>query len=153
MRAIIDGVLYDTDDMRKLASDSADCSPRDFQWWAETLYMAGPSVFALHGRGGPMSRWAETVGINEWSGGEQLVGLTDGQAREWAEDHCDAETYLSIAAVAGWGVPKAGDIPSEVTVRTTVKPRGNSLGFNLTKELAQLGLDVGDEVEVTIRRV
>ena len=43
-----------------------------------------------------MSRYAQTTGQNEWSGGEQIQPLTVENARQWAEQHLSADEYESI---------------------------------------------------------
>ena len=50
----------------------------------------------MYGQGGPMSRYAQTTGQNEWSGGEQIQPLTVENARQWAEQHLSADEYGSI---------------------------------------------------------
>lgn len=41
-----------------------------------------------------MTRYAERVeGDNAWTGGENIIPLSQAEAREWVERHCDADTY------------------------------------------------------------
>lgn len=95
MKRIINGKVYDTDKARELGSDSYS-NPRDFHHWSETLYQKRTGEFFLHGAGGPMSRYAERIEQNSWSGGEQLIPLTYDKAREWAEEHLTADQYEEI---------------------------------------------------------
>lgn len=99
MKKIINGKVYDTDTARDIGSDSYSNS-RDFSYWSETLYQKRTGEFFLHGEGGPMSRYAETVGQNEWSGGEKIIPLSPAKAREWAEEHLTADEYE-----AAFGLP------------------------------------------------
>lgn len=95
MKKIISGKIYDTDKAKELGSDSYS-NPRDFHHWSETLYVKRTGEFFLHGSGGPMSRYAERIEQNSWSGGEQIIPLTYDKAREWAEEHLRVEYYEEI---------------------------------------------------------
>lgn len=92
MKKIINGKVYDTDTARDMGGDSFG-NYRDFSHWSGTLYQKRTGEFFLHGEGGPMSRYAETVGQNEWSGGEKIIPLSPAKAREWAEEHLSADEY------------------------------------------------------------
>lgn len=95
MKRIINGKVYDTDKARECGSDSYSNS-RDFNHWSETLYQKRTGEFFLHGSGGPMSRYAERVEQNMWSGGQQLIPLSYDKARQWAEEHLTGDEYESI---------------------------------------------------------
>lgn len=99
MKKIINGKVYDTDTARDMGGDSYSY-PGDFAYWSETLYQKRTGEFFMHGEGGPMSRYAETVGQNEWSGGEKIIPLSPAKAREWAEEHLSADEYE-----AAFGLP------------------------------------------------
>lgn len=92
MKKIINGKLYDTTTARCLGSDSYS-NRRDFHYWSEELYVKRTGEYFLYGEGGPMSRYAETVGQNEWSGGEKIIPLSLDKARKWAEEHLSADEY------------------------------------------------------------
>lgn len=92
---IINGRMYDTKTAREIGSDSWG-SRRDHQYWSETLYKKRTGEFFLHGVGGPASRYAERIEQNMWSGGEQLIPLSYGKAREWAEEHLTGDEYEEI---------------------------------------------------------
>ncbi len=95
MKKIVNGKRYDTDTAKCLASDSYSNS-RDFNHWTETLYRKSSGEFFLHGEGGPMSRYAQTIGQNQWSGGEKIIPLTLEAAQQWAEEHLDGDDYERI---------------------------------------------------------
>lgn len=95
MKKIINGKVYDTDKARHLGSDSYSHSG-DFHHWSEALYQKRTGEFFLHGEGGPMTRYARSVGQNEWSGSEKIIPLDVEAARKWAEDHLDADDYEEI---------------------------------------------------------
>lgn len=99
MKKIINGKVYDTDTARDMGGDSYS-NRGDFSYWSETLYQKRTGEFFLYGEGGPMSRYAETVGQNEWSGGEKIIPLSLAKAREWAEEHLTADEYE-----AAFGLP------------------------------------------------
>ena len=98
MKQIINNRRYDTETAELLGSDSYS-NPRDFNHWTEKLYRKRNGEYFLYGEGGPMSRYAERTGINEWDGGEKIMPLTADAARKWAEEHLDADDYEKIFGV------------------------------------------------------
>ncbi|MBQ6343937.1 MAG: hypothetical protein IJI41_12490 [Anaerolineaceae bacterium] len=52
--------------------------------------------FFLYGEGGPLSKYQKQVGMNEWSGGEVIIPMTIEDARDWAEEHLDADDYVKV---------------------------------------------------------
>jgi len=95
MKKIIEGAKYDTETAKKLGSDSYSNS-RDFNHWVEDLYRTKSGKYFLHGVGGPMSRYAESTGQNQWSGGEKIIPMSRKSAQEWAEEHLEADQYEEI---------------------------------------------------------
>ena len=93
MKKIISGKLYDTDTAREVGSIYHGDGPRDFRHYSEKLYRKRTGEYFLHGEGGPMSRYAESVGKNQWSGGEKIIPLDYKAATEWAEENLDADEY------------------------------------------------------------
>ncbi len=92
MKKIVNGVRYDTEKMTLIGEASANCNPGDFQYWEAGLYVSPRSGrYCLAGRGGPMSRFSQSVGQNQWSGGEDLIPMGRSDALEWAEEHLDTE--------------------------------------------------------------
>lgn len=102
MKKIIDGKLYDTETAKEMASDSY-LYPRDFGHWVETLYKKRTGEYFLHGIGGPASKYAESCGQNQWSGGQKIIPLTYEAARAWAEEHLDADDYQEIFGAVSEG--------------------------------------------------
>lgn len=96
MKKIINGKKYDTATAECLGSDSYGGRCRDFHYWEEELYRKRTGEFFLYGEGGPMSRYAETIGANEWSGGSRIMPMTWDEARKWAEEHLSADDYEAI---------------------------------------------------------
>jgi len=93
MKKIINGKLYDTDTAKALGCGANTYDTRDYTHWIETLYRKKTGEYFLHGEGGPLSKYARTVGQNEWSGGEEIRPLTLEEARAWAEEHMNADDY------------------------------------------------------------
>ena len=96
MKRIINGKKYDTNTAKEMACDSYNGSCSDFQWWEETLYQKRTGEFFLYGQGGAMSKYSESCGQNSWGGGSDIIPLTLDEAKEWAEDHVDGDTYEEI---------------------------------------------------------
>ena len=92
MKKIINGVRYDTGKMTLIGEASANCNRYDFQYWEAGLYVAPRSGrYCLAGSGGPMSRFSQSTGQNEWSGGADLIPMDKSDALEWAEQHLEPE--------------------------------------------------------------
>lgn len=100
MKKIINGKVYDTDKAHELGSDSHGY-PRDFEYWCETLYQKRTGEYFLHGDGGPMTKYAVSIGQNQWTGGEKILPLSPDSARKWAEEHLDADDYESLFGLPG----------------------------------------------------
>ncbi|NLA52656.1 MAG: hypothetical protein GX860_11145 [Alcaligenaceae bacterium] len=95
MKKIINGKKYDTDTAKILGSTGYS-HPGDFSYWYEALYQKKTGEFFLHGVGGAMSKYARSTGLNEWTGGEEIIPLSPEEARKWAEKNIEAEEYERI---------------------------------------------------------
>ena len=93
MKKIINGKLYDTATAKQIGINSHGDGPRDFRYFCETLYRKRTGEYFLYGEGGPMSRYAESCGQNQWSGGEKIIPLDYAAATKWAEENMDADDY------------------------------------------------------------
>ena len=94
MKKIIQGVLCDTS-TAKFLGEASYLSDRDFAHWSEELYRTKSGKFFLYGEGGPASRYAVTIGQNEWSGGEKIQLLSRETAMKWAEEYLDGDEYIA----------------------------------------------------------
>lgn len=95
MKKIINGRRYDTETAKALGYDDY-LYPSDFGYWAETLYRKNTGEFFLYGTGGPASKYAESIGMNQWSGGSKIIPLSVEAAQKWAEEHLSADEYEKI---------------------------------------------------------
>ena len=95
MKKVINGNRYDTSTAKVVGEDSYS-NRSDFGFWEETLYRKSTGEFFLYGAGGPASRYATTIGQNEWSGGERIMPLSLEAAQKWAEEHLDGDEYEAI---------------------------------------------------------
>lgn len=87
MKKVINGKIYNTETAELIGEDSYSY-PGDFHHWEAALYRTPRShQYFLAGSGGPMSRFAQSVGQNEWSGGSDLIPLSPEDALAWAEAH------------------------------------------------------------------
>lgn len=93
MVKIIKGRKYDTATTKEVGSFANAGGWRDFSHYEETLYKKRTGEYFLHGQGGPMSKYAKAEGQNSWSGGSDIIPLSFDEAREWAEEHLDADEY------------------------------------------------------------
>jgi hypothetical protein len=95
MKRIINGKKYDTDTAKNLGS-AGYSHPGDFAFWSERLYRKRTGEYFLHGIGGAMSKYARRIGLNEWSGGEEIIPLSLEEAQKWAEKHLEVEEFELI---------------------------------------------------------
>lgn len=95
MNKIIKGKRYNTDAAKAVANDTNGLYG-DLNYWEETLFRKSTGEYFLYGAGGPMSKYAETIGQNEWSGGERIIPLTTESAMAWAEEHLTGDEYEKI---------------------------------------------------------
>ena len=137
MKKVINGSLYDTETAKLLGEDSYS-NPGDFQHWVETLYRTKSGKYFLHGEGGAMTKYAVSVGQNEWSGGEKIIPLDLDSAQKWAEEHLDGDEYI-----------KAFGEPDE---RTTVMVSAATKA-KLSDIKAKTGKSFGDIIAEAVERL
>ena len=89
MKKIVNGVIYDTE-KATLIGESSEGYKGDFRHWEAGLYVTPRSKrYFIAGAGGPMTRFAQSVGQNSWEGGADLIPMTREEALEWAEKYVD----------------------------------------------------------------
>lgn len=102
MKKIIRGKKYDTE-TAELVGEYQYSYPRDFRYCREELYRKRTGEFFIHGEGGPLSKYSESVGQNEWSGGEEIIPIDLIDAKNWVEENCDADKYEELFGVVDDG--------------------------------------------------
>lgn len=95
MKRIINGRRYDTSTAKLLGVASYGICT-DFAYWREELYVKRTGEYFLYGEGGPMSKYSQQVGQNEWKGGHEIRPLSLKEAKKWSEKFLSADTYEEI---------------------------------------------------------
>lgn len=90
-KKVINGKMYNTETAKEIAYHSN--SRTGFEHCEETLYRKKTGEYFLHGSGGPMSKYAEAVDTNSWSGGSDIVPLTIKEAAAWGEKNMSPDDY------------------------------------------------------------
>ena len=93
MREIINGKMYNTETAREVGGRSCGYAG-DFHHFSESLYCKRTGEYFLYGEGGPMSKYAESCGQNQWQGGSAIIPIGLDYARDWAERHLSVEEYI-----------------------------------------------------------
>lgn len=96
MKKIIKGKKYDTETAKQVGRWSNTFDWYDFGYCSESLYKKKTGEYFIFGEGGPMSRYSVSTGTNSRSGGFQIIPVSEEEAKEWAEDHLDADNYEKI---------------------------------------------------------
>lgn len=94
MKTIIKGRKYNTETAKEVGWDNN--GRAGFEFCEEHLYLKRTGEFFIHGWGGPSSKYCRSVGLNEWSGDEKIIPLTNEEARKWAENHLNPDEYEDI---------------------------------------------------------
>lgn len=95
MKKIINNRVYDTSTAQKLGEWDNGHYTNDFAYCAETLYRKRTGEYFLFGERHAMSKYASHSGNNSgW--GEKIIPLSYEEAQRWAEEHLDADDYISI---------------------------------------------------------
>jgi hypothetical protein len=94
MQKIINGLLYDTEEAEHIAHYGNGRSTSDFDWLEETLYQTANGRFFLAGEGGARTQYATSVSTNTWSGGSDILAMSDDEAKAWLERHDLVDEYI-----------------------------------------------------------
>lgn len=86
MKAIINGLRYDTEKATMVAQWDNGLSNSDFNNLSEELFITNKGAWFMHGTGGPNSRYAKSNGKEQW-GSSQIVVLEEYQVLDWLEMH------------------------------------------------------------------
>ena len=86
MKQVIEGKIYDTTTAEEICQcSSATQSRGDFSHWEAGLYRTKRGRFFLAGSGGPMTRWARSIGQGSTTGGRGIIPVSADEARRCAE--------------------------------------------------------------------
>lgn len=139
MKKIIDGALYNTDTAQELGSDEPNGYDRgNFEYFRETLYKTKSGKYFLHGEGHANSRygvWFQNTG--GW--GAQIRPMSPHSAREWAEEHMNADEYMKLFGE----VDEASDEREalNITIPADLKAALDRLKSEKSKSISQLITD------------
>ena len=95
MKKIINNKLYNTDTAKEITAYDNGYSGRDFKAVHEILFKKKTGEYFIYGWGGPMSKYAKSVGCNSWSGSEDITPLTVDEAKAWMEAYASADDYIA----------------------------------------------------------
>lgn len=117
MKKIIKNRVYDSDTAKLVGHWNLDESVTDFSWYEEDLYRKKTGEYFIFGSGNAASKYAEHS-CGSWEGGAAIIPLTFEQARDWAEEHLDADEYI-----AEFGDPGEGDEDVQILVKISSKAK------------------------------
>lgn len=80
--------------------DNGKCGCSGVQYAEERLFRKKTGEFFLHGKGGAMTIYADSRYGNV-SSGEQIIPLSESEAKKWAKDHLDGDDYEGIFGEVG----------------------------------------------------
>lgn len=136
MKKIINGRRYDTETAKAIGYDDY-LYPNDFGYWAETLYRKNTGEFFLYGTGGPASKYAESIGMNQWSGGSKIIPLSVEAAQKWAEEHLTADEYEKIFGEVGEEEKRTATFSLPEGVIELIKRGAAEKGLKLSEYVAE----------------
>lgn len=142
MKKVINGKMYNTETAQEIGSWANGGGWSDFHHQEETLYKKRTGEYFLHGEGGPMTRYAEQVELNSWSGGARIMPLSYAEAQAWAEEHMDADDYE-----AHFGSVPEDDGREILSISITA-----TAAELMRRHASQAGLSVSAYIEALIRR-
>ena len=138
MKKIIGGKKYDTDTAQFLGERSHS-NPSDFGYVYEALYRKRTGEYFLYGSGNAASKYAETVGQNEWSGSEKIMPLTEEAARRWGEKYLDGDDYEAIfGKTEEDDSKKTATFSLPVAVIDKIKSRASEEGISMSEYVSRL---------------
>ena len=103
MKKVIKNSVYDTDTAEKIGEWDNRERPGDLNYIAEALYRTKSGKYFLHGVGGARTQYGVWNG-NTGRAGEVIRPMPYDDAREWAEEHMDGDSYIEA-----FGDPEDGE--------------------------------------------
>lgn len=97
-KKVVNGKMHNTETAERVADWDNGRNGSDFAYCSETLYRTKNGAFFLHGAGGAMSSWCSSYG-DRCGYGEDIVPLTDDEAKEWLAHHNEVSELERLFAV------------------------------------------------------
>lgn len=85
MKAIINGLRYNTETAQEIASHWNGLPRTDFDYINETLYRTSKGNWFLYVEGGAATKYAKPAG-NMRAGGEHIIPMDGSEVRSWLEN-------------------------------------------------------------------
>lgn len=139
MNKVINGKRYNTESAEKVGEWDNGIYGRDFNRCSETLYRKRSGEFFLHGEGGALSKYRTYAGENNWGDGEEIMPMTDAEAREWAEEKLNGDEYEKIFGAvdeAGGDVMLSFRVDGETNAKFRAAARAR--GISMTEMLRDM---------------
>lgn len=100
MKKIINGKKYDTETATRIGEWRSNYICGDFSYCSEELYQKKTGECFLYVVAPPRSRSVRLISTDPYTcsyiGGKGIKPLTVDEAKEWVENHLDADTYESV---------------------------------------------------------
>jgi hypothetical protein len=101
MKRIINMKRYDTTTAKKIANWWNGCTPTDFNYCSETLYLTKNKSWFLHAEGGAHSIHAEFAeGGRSSTSGDDIIPMTEEEAASWLAKHSPSKFETHFAHLA-----------------------------------------------------
>lgn len=95
MKKIISGKKYDTE-TATLLGEYTFGTPRNYLHIHEELYVKRTGEYFIYGEGGADTKYRAWMDNSKWVGGYRITPITEKDARQWVEEHLDADDYERI---------------------------------------------------------
>ena len=139
MKKVINGKMYSTETAECVGKWDNGCWG-GFDPCAEALYRKRTGEFFLHGDGGAKSKYAKRYD-NFWYGGQQIIPLSEREAREWAEKHLSGDEYEAI-----FGLIEEDE--SQATITISISANAMDCGRRVA---AERGLSLSALIEALLK--
>ena len=147
MNKIIEGKRYNTETATLLASWHVGFSPRDNNFYSESLYITTSGNYFLHGKGNAGAKYSSKISENTYTGGEGIIPISRKEAQELVEKYLTADEYEAIFDVDEEINNETGDEKITLTLPSdlikTLKERKETTGANISFQIAKLLREAG----------
>ena len=99
MKKIINNKMYNTDTAEEITYYTASrrgFSASDFRYYTECLYRKKTGEYFLHGEGGPLTKYARSVGLTGSTGGENIIPLSLEETKDYLVSIGETELYCKL---------------------------------------------------------